>query len=150
MMCGGGDWMRWAQRNHARWAPSILAEAEKRLWWGKSEGGVGLANQFGFIVLFQNPRPPTVRIPRGSLNRYHHESPLELPLRPFSNHYNPRRTSSSPMESHHRRAHLYRRSCSPREFTFRVFSFITKATPRFALIHWIFLMPAIPLPEYRR
>jgi hypothetical protein len=29
----------------------------------------------------------------------------------------------------------YRQSCSPQEFTFRVFSFITKATPRFALIH---------------
>jgi hypothetical protein len=28
-----------------------------------------------------------------------------------------------------------RRSCSPREFTFRVFFFVTKATPRFALIH---------------
>jgi hypothetical protein len=43
-----------------------------------------------------------------------------------------------------------RQSYSPREFTFRVFFFITKATPRFALIHWIFLMPATPLPEYHR
>jgi hypothetical protein len=41
------------------------------------------------------------------------------------------------------------RSCSSREFTFRVFSFITKATQRFALIRGIFLMPATPLPEYR-
>jgi hypothetical protein len=29
----------------------------------------------------------------------------------------------------------YRQSCSSRKFTFRVFSSITKATPRFALIH---------------
>jgi hypothetical protein len=31
--------------------------------------------------------------------------------------------------------HSHRRSCSPREFTFHPFSSITKATPRFALIH---------------
>jgi hypothetical protein len=37
-----------------------------------------------------------------------------------------------------------RRSCSPREFTFHPFSSTTKATPRFALIHRIFLIPAIP------
>jgi hypothetical protein len=36
---------------------------------------------------------------------------------------------SSPSSTSHRQ------SCLPREFTFRVFSFITKATPRFALIH---------------
>jgi hypothetical protein len=42
----------------------------------------------------------------------------------------------------------HRRSYSPREFTFRPFFSMTKVTPRFALIHWIFLMPAIPLPEY--
>jgi hypothetical protein len=29
----------------------------------------------------------------------------------------------------------HRRSCSPRDFTFHPFSFTTKATPRFALIH---------------
>jgi hypothetical protein len=39
-----------------------------------------------------------------------------------------------------------RQSCSPREFTFRLLS----PQPRFTLIHRIFLMPAIPLPEYRR
>jgi hypothetical protein len=42
-----------------------------------------------------------------------------------------------------------RQSYSPREFTFRVFSSTTKATPRFALIHRIFLMPVTLLPEYR-
>jgi hypothetical protein len=39
-MCGGGDRIRRAQRSHERRAPSILAEAERRLWRGKSEGEV--------------------------------------------------------------------------------------------------------------
>jgi hypothetical protein len=66
-------------------------------------------------------------------------STATLPTNSFVNH----RISSSPSSS-------YRcQSYSPREFTFRVSFFITKATPRFALIHWIFLIPAIPLPEYR-
>jgi hypothetical protein len=41
-------------------------------------------------------------------------------------------------------------SYSPREFTFHPFFSTTKATPRFALIHWIFLMPPTPLLEYHR
>jgi hypothetical protein len=43
-----------------------------------------------------------------------------------------------------------RQSCSSREFTFCLFFSTTKATPRFALTHWIFLMPVTPLPEHRR
>jgi hypothetical protein len=70
-------------------------------------GEVDIANPFGSIVLFQGPRHPTVLIPRGSLNRYHHESPRRLLLRPSSTHDNPsRQTSSSSTESRHRRAHL--------------------------------------------
>jgi hypothetical protein len=70
-------------------------------------GGVVLANQSGSVVSSQGPRHPTVLIPRGSLNRYHHESPRKLLLRPSSTHGNPaRQTSSSPTESRHCRAHL--------------------------------------------
>jgi hypothetical protein len=68
-------------------------------------------------------------------NRHHHESPRGLPLQPFSAHYNPLASFfvthgiSSPSSTSHRR------SCSPREFTFLLFSSTTKAIPRFALIH---------------
>jgi hypothetical protein len=68
-------------------------------------GEVGLANQPGSIVSSHDPRHPTVLTPRGSLNRYHHESPRRLLLRPSSTHGNPpRQTSSSPTEPRHRRA----------------------------------------------
>jgi hypothetical protein len=70
-------------------------------------GEVGIANQSDSIVLSHGPRHPTVLTPRGLLNRYHHESPRRLLLRPSSTHGNPsQQTSSSPMESHHRRALL--------------------------------------------
>jgi hypothetical protein len=70
-------------------------------------GEVGIANPFGSIISSQGPRLPTVHIPRGSLNRYHHESPRRLLLRPSSTHGNPsRQTPSSLMESRHRRALL--------------------------------------------
>jgi hypothetical protein len=42
----------------------------------------------------------------------------------------PSHTGTSPLSST-----SHRRSCSPREFTFRLFSSTTKVTPRFALIH---------------
>jgi hypothetical protein len=70
-------------------------------------GEVGIANPFGSIVSSHDPRHPTVLTPRGSLNRYHHESPRRILLRPSSTHGNPsRQTSSSPTESRHRRALL--------------------------------------------
>jgi hypothetical protein len=70
-------------------------------------GEVGLANQSGSIVSSHGPRHPTVLTPRGSLNRYHHESPWRLLLRPSSTHSNPsRQTSSSPTEPRHHRALL--------------------------------------------
>jgi hypothetical protein len=85
-----------------------------------------------------------------SIDYHHHISPWGTSLRPSSTHYNPLASffvthgTSSPSST------SYRRSCSPREFTFRLLSSTTKATPRFALTHWIFLIPAIPLPDYRR
>jgi hypothetical protein len=70
-------------------------------------GEVGLANQSGSIVSSHGPRHPTVLTPRGSINRYHHESPRRLLLQPSSTHGNPsRQTSSSPTEPHHQRALL--------------------------------------------
>jgi hypothetical protein len=54
------------------------------------------------------------------------------------------------MESRHRRDHLIADPVHRGKFTFRVFSFITTAIPRFALIRWILLMPVTLLPEYRR
>jgi hypothetical protein len=70
-------------------------------------GEVGLANQSGSIVSSHGPRHPTILTPRGSLNRYHHESPRRLLLRPSSTHDNPsRQTSSSPTEPRHHRAIL--------------------------------------------
>jgi hypothetical protein len=77
-------------------------------WTLEVRGGVVLANQSGSVVSSQGPRPPTVRIPRGSLNRCHHESPRRLLFRPSSTHGNPsRQTSSSTTESRHRRAFLF-------------------------------------------
>jgi hypothetical protein len=60
--------------------------------------------------------------------------PLQFPANFFVTH-----GTSSPSSSYHRQ------SCSPREFTFHLFFSTTKAIPRFALIHCIFLMPATPL-----
>jgi hypothetical protein len=51
------------------------------------------------------------------------------PRQPFPANFFVTHGISSPSISSHRQ------SCSPREFTFRVFSFITKATPRFALFY---------------
>jgi hypothetical protein len=68
-------------------------------------GEVGIANPFGSIVSSHGPQHPTVLTPCGSLNRYHHESPRRLLLRPSSTHGNPsRQISSSSTEPHHRRA----------------------------------------------
>jgi hypothetical protein len=66
------------------------------------------------------------------------------PQQPFLANFFVTHETSSPSST------SYHRSCSPREFTFHPFFFTTKATPRFALIRRIFLIPAIPLPEYRR
>jgi hypothetical protein len=66
------------------------------------------------------------------------------PLQPFPASFFITHEISSPSSSSHRQ------SCLPREFTFHPFFSTTKVTPRFALIHWIFLMPATPLPECRR
>jgi hypothetical protein len=82
-------------------------------------GGVSIANQSGSIVSSHGPRHPTVLIPRGSLNRYHHESPRKLLLWPSSTHGNhSRQTPSSSTKSRHRRAFSLRRSCSPRNSLF--------------------------------
>jgi hypothetical protein len=71
-------------------------------------GGDGIASRSGSIVSSHGPRHPTVLTPRGSLNRYHHESPRRLLLRPSSTHYNhSRQTPSSSTESRHRRAFLF-------------------------------------------
>jgi hypothetical protein len=67
---------------------------------------VGIANPFGSIVSSHDPRHSTVLAPRGSLNRYNHESPRRLLLRPFSTHCNSRQATSSTTESRRRRAHL--------------------------------------------
>jgi hypothetical protein len=108
-------------------------------------GRVNIANQSGSVVLSQGPRPPTVHIPRGSLNRYHHESPRRLLLRPSSTHSNPsRQTSSSSTEPHHRRAHLI----ADPVHCGNSLSVCSSPQPRFALTYRIFLMPATPLPEY--
>jgi hypothetical protein len=95
-------------------------------------GRVNIANQSGSIVSSQGPRPPTVHIPRGSLNRYHHESPRRLLLRPSSTHGNPsRQTPSSSTESRHRRAFLF---ADPVRHG-NLLSTCSSPKPRFALIH---------------
>jgi hypothetical protein len=65
---------------------------------------VGIANPFGSIVSSQGSMTFSSSYPRGSLNRYHHESPRRLLLRPSSTHCNSRQASSSLTEAHHRRA----------------------------------------------
>jgi hypothetical protein len=73
--------------------------------------------------------------PPWQANRRHHGSPLGIPLRPSSTHYNPPASffathgTSPPSSSFHLQ------SCSSREFTFHPFSSTSKATPRFALTH---------------
>jgi hypothetical protein len=66
--------------------------------------------------------------------------------RPSSTHVNPSwQTSSSSTESRHRRVFLFTNPIHHGNS----FSVCSSPQPRFALILWIFLMPAIPLPGYR-
>jgi hypothetical protein len=110
-------------------------------------GEVGIANPFGSIISSHDPRHPAVpTLVDRSTNRHHHKAPRGLPLRLFSTHYNPRRASSSLMESRHRRALLVANLVHHGNSL----SVYSSPQPRFALINCIFLMPAIPLPEYRR
>jgi hypothetical protein len=70
-------------------------------------GEVDIANPFGSIVLSLGSTTFSSSYPRGSLNRYHHESPQRLLLWPSSTHDNPsQQTSSSPTESRHRQVLL--------------------------------------------
>jgi hypothetical protein len=67
---------------------------------------VSIANHFGSIILSQKSTTSSSSYP-SSIAEQNHKSPRGLPLRPSSTHSNPSRpTSSSPMESRHRRALL--------------------------------------------
>jgi hypothetical protein len=90
-------------QRHTRMGSEGLTREQEDL---EVRGGFGVANPFGSIISSQGSTTFSSSYPRGSLSRYHHESPRRLFLRPFSNHYNPWRASSSLMESRHRRALL--------------------------------------------
>jgi hypothetical protein len=68
-------------------------------------GGIGIANQAGFIVSSQGSTTSSSSY-SSSIAEQDHKSPRGLSLRPFSTHYNPQQTSSSPTESRHRRVLL--------------------------------------------
>jgi hypothetical protein len=123
-------------QQHTRVSRGGLAREQENL---EVRGGVGIANQSGSIISSQGSTtssssyPSLIAQPTTVTTGHHgeyssgHSSPTTTPpgklLRPSRTG-----TSSSSSTSH-------RRSCSPREFTFRPFSSTIKATPRFALIH---------------
>jgi hypothetical protein len=97
-------------------------------------GEVGIANPFGSIVSSHDLRHPTVLTlvdhSTAIITNHHgdylfgHSLPTAIPGKLLRQ---PRNIVIVEL--------FYSPILSPRDFTFRVFSFITKATPRFALIH---------------
>jgi hypothetical protein len=99
-------------------------------------GEVNIANPFSSIVSSLGSTTFSSSYPRGSLNRYHHESPQRLLLWPSSTHDNSsRHASSSTTESRHHRAHLIIDSVHCGNSLSAHSSFTFEITPRFALIH---------------
>jgi hypothetical protein len=94
-----------------------------------------MANPFGSIVSSHDPRHPAVPTlvdHSTAVTTSHHGD--------YSFGHLPPTTTIPGKLLHHPRSlvivELFSSPIlSPRDFTFRVFSFITKATPRFALIH---------------
>jgi hypothetical protein len=75
-------------------------------WTLEVRGGVDLANPFGSIVSSQESMTSSSSY-SSSIAEQDRKSLRGLPLRPFSTHCNPRQTSSSSMESHHRQVFLF-------------------------------------------
>jgi hypothetical protein len=108
-------------------------------------GGVGIVNQSGSIVLSQGSatssssypsliaQPTTVTTGHREEYPSGHPPPTTIPWQP----------SLSPTEPRYRRALL---TADPVHtgIHFPPFSSTTKATPRFAMTHWIFIAPATP------
>jgi hypothetical protein len=74
-------------------------------WTLEVRGGVDLANPFGSIVSSQESMTSSSSY-SSSIAEQDRKSPRGLPLRPFSTRCNPRQTSSSSTESHHRQVLL--------------------------------------------
>jgi hypothetical protein len=92
------------------------------------------------------PRRPAKHRHHGKVDYRRHRSPWGITLRLFFAHYSSRQAFSLSTESRHRRALLI----ADPVHRGNSFSAHSSLQPRFALTYWIFLMPAIPLPEYRR